>query len=223
MKTLFALFFSAATLVGFSQRAQQDLTPQDPKAQAILDALSNKAKSFSTFQADFEYTLKSDEVNETQRGSVMMKGQQKYKVKVAGQEVMSDGKTVWTYIPDAGELQISDLPAESDDEGNMMNPANAFHLYQKGFKYKYEGPATVDGVAVEVVKLFPINPEKKKFHTVIMNVNTQKNELVSVIVKTKDGSTYTYKLKNFKANIPLADSEFTFDESKAEDVIDLRD
>lgn len=208
-----------------AQKSEQELTPQDPKAKEILDALSNKAKGFKSFKADFEYTLvnKGEGINETQKGSVLMKGQNKYKLKIAGQEVTSDGQTVWTFIEDAKELQISDMPEESDEDGNLMNPANAFHMYQKGFKYKYEGKSTVGGIAVDVIRLYPMDPGKKNYHTITVNIDTEKMELVSMEVKGKDGNVYTYRLKNFQPNVPATDADFVFDESRAEDIIDLRE
>ena len=222
----FKLLLSCVLIVNtslFAQKSAEDTNPLDPKAKSVLDALSNKAKEYKSFSADFEYTLKSAEVNETQKGSVLMKGQNKYKVKIAGQEIVCDGKTVWTFIEDAKELQISDLPEESEEEGNLLNPANAFHMYQKGFKYKHDGTGTAEGRNVDIIKLFPVNPAKKNYHTIILNIDTEKMELVSVIMKGKDGNTYTYKLKNFKANIPITDADFVFDEKRADDIIDLRE
>jgi outer membrane lipoprotein carrier protein len=211
--------------LGISQHEEKDLNPQDPKAQEILDALSNKAAGYTSFSADFEYTLlnKSEGINETQSGSVTMKGKQKYKLEVAGQEIISDGETVWTFIKEVGELQISDVPEESEEDGNLMNPAYAFHMYKKGFKYRHEGTATIDGIEADVIKMFPMNPKGKNYHTVVVNIDKAKLELVSMVVKTKDGNEYTYRLKNFKSNIDVNDSDFEFDEDQADDIIDLRE
>jgi outer membrane lipoprotein-sorting protein len=209
----------------FAQKADADLTPKDPKAQEILDALSNKAKTYKSFSADFEYVLenKSEGINETQKGSVTMMGKDKYKLNVAGQQIVSNGSTVWTYIEDASEVQITDMPEATEDDGNLMNPANAFHMYKNGFKYQYVGKETVDGRSADVIKMFPTEPAKKPYHTIIVNVDQAKLELISMIVKNKDGNTYTYRLKNFKPNISVTAADFEFDESQADDVIDLRD
>ncbi|GAB4375646.1 MAG: hypothetical protein Kow0075_02140 [Salibacteraceae bacterium] len=214
-----------ATYTVTAQRSQDELNPQDPRAQEILDALSNKVKNYESFKADFEYTLvnKTEGINETQKGTVVMKGRDKYKLTVAGQEITSNGKTVWTFIKDVGEVQITDVPEEDDEEGNLMNPANAFHMYKKGFKYEYAGKATVDGQQVDVIKMYPMRPEGKSYHTIIVNVNTDKLELVSMEVKGKDGNVYTYKLKNFTPNVKVTDADFEFDESRADDIIDLRE
>ncbi|MEX2596196.1 MAG: outer membrane lipoprotein carrier protein LolA [Salibacteraceae bacterium] len=219
------LIFFMIGISAFSQREESDLNPKDPKAQEILDALSNKAKEFKSFSADFEYTLTNDgeSINETQKGSVKVKGNKKYQLNIAGQQITSNGETVWTFIEDVGELQISDMPEEDEEEGNIMNPSNLFHMYKKGFKYQYDGQATVDGKSAEVIRMFPVDPGSKPYHTVVVNVDKPNLELVSMIVKYKDGNIYTYRLKNFKSNINLTDADFEFDESKADDIIDLRE
>ena len=226
MKQLIAAMVMISSLqISFAQRAEEDLNPKDPKAQEILDALSNKASSFKSFSADFEYTLvnKNEGINETQKGSVVMMGKDKYKLNIVGQQIISNGETVWTYIEDVGEVQITDMPEEDEDDGNLMNPANAFHMYKNGFKYQYAGKETVDGMEADVIKLFPTDPGKRPFHTIIVNVDKPKLELISMVVKNKDGNTYTYRLKNFKSNIGVTTADFEFDESQADDIIDLRE
>lgn len=217
------MLLSSFTLV--AQTEDKDLNPKDPKAQKVLDALSQKAKEFKSFKADFEYTLESPDANETAKGSVLMKGQKKYKVNIAGREITCNGETVWTFVEDDNfsEVTIADLPEEDDEDGNMMNPANAFHMYKNGFKYRHDGTSTVDGTGVEIISMFPIDPGKKNYHTVILYIDTEKMELLKTVVKGKDGNEYTYRLKNFTPNVAVTDADFEFDESRADDVIDLRD
>lgn len=221
---LLTLFVAISSTL-FAQKTQEELNPKDPKAKEILDALSAKAGAYKSFKADFEYTLdnSAEKIHETQKGQVTMMGKDKYILKVAGQEIVSNGKTVWTFIADAKELQISDMPEESDQDGNMLNPANAFHMYKSGFNYSYAGKSNVDGRAVEQVKLFPTDPKGKRFHTIIMNIDNVKAELVNVIVKSKDGNVYTYRLKNFSPNISITADAFEFDENRADEIVDLRD
>ena len=58
---------------------------------------------------------------------------------------------------------------------------------------------------------------------IIVNVDKAKLELISMVVKGKDGNEYTYRLKNFTPNIDVSDSDFEFDEDRADDIIDLRE
>jgi outer membrane lipoprotein-sorting protein len=65
-----------------------------------------------------------------------------------------------------------------------------------------------------VVKLFPLDPAKKPFHTVVLTVDKAKTLPRSIQVLYKDGNVVTYTLKKFTPNVELADALFTFDNSK---------
>jgi outer membrane lipoprotein carrier protein len=71
-----------------------------------------------------------------------------------------------------------------------------------------------DGVAVQVVKLFPLDAGKKPFHTVVLTVDKNKTEPRSIQVLYKDGNIVTYTLTRFVPNTELADALFTFDKAK---------
>ena len=138
---------------------------QDAKAKGILDALSKKTKTYSSMQADFEYQMlnKKDGIDETQTGKLLSKGE-KYRLNIAGQIVISDGKSVWTILPDAEEVQLSDVPEENESE-EYISPNNILTLWEKGFKYKYDSEANLGGKAVDVINLYPIEAKEKSFHT----------------------------------------------------------
>lgn len=210
----------------FAQRTEEELNPKDPKAKEILDALSDKVKGYDSFSADFEYILvnKDAGINEKQVGSVQMKGEKKYRIDIDSREIVTDGESVWVFIKSVGELQISDMPEEGEDSENIMNPADAFHMYKNGFKYEHAGKATVDSKSADVIKMYPMDPGKKPFSSVTLNIDKAKLELISAVIKYKDGGTYTYRLKNFKANAALSNDFFEFDEDRddVEDIIDNR-
>jgi len=65
-----------------------------------------------------------------------------------------------------------------------------------------------------VVKLFPLEPAKKPFHTVILSVDKAKGQPRSVQVLYKDGNVVTYTMKKFTPNGEMADALFTFDKAK---------
>lgn len=202
--------------------AQENRNVKDPKAKAILDKLSATNKGYSSISADFIYKLenKADGIDEEQSGSILFAGE-KYKLIISGQEIISNGETMWTYIADADEVQISEVPEESDDE-MFMNPSKLFTIYESGFKYVYDKSETIDGKVVDVIKLYPENPDERSFHTIVINVLHEKNQIHSMVIKSKDGNIFSYELKKFSPNVSTNSATFEFDESKAGDVIDLR-
>ena len=68
----------------------------DPAAKKVLDDVSAKFKTYKTVQATFVYKVEdgNGKVMSTKTGTIWMKGT-KYKVVFGGQEIYSDGKTVW--------------------------------------------------------------------------------------------------------------------------------
>jgi outer membrane lipoprotein-sorting protein len=217
--TLICVFGLSTT---FAQSAET--TPKDPKAKAILDKLSEKTKAYTSMQADFDYHMENQKsgIDETQIGWVKIKGN-KYKISIAGQEITSDGKTMWTFLKEDKELQINNVPAEGEAEDEIFtSPSKLFTLYEKGFKYVYDGEEKIDGIVVDVIKLYPLNPKEKNYHTVKLYIDKTKIEMKRVTVMAKDGNKYTYTLKNLKTNAMLADNVFTVDPKIAKEVIDLR-
>ncbi len=118
--------------------ASQKVSAQnDPKAKEILLSVSKKVNGLKSLKADFSFSLvnAAGKVTDTKKGSFTMKGQ-KYHVMLNGQEIICDGKTVWTYNKDAKEVQVS---AYNPDE-QTISPAKLFtDFYDKEYKYSYKG------------------------------------------------------------------------------------
>lgn len=211
-------------LAAFAFLTVGQVSAQDAKAKAILDQLSKKNKAYTSIKADFSYNLnnKDQKINETQDGTIFIKGP-KYKLNIAGQEVISDGKTVWTYLKDAKEVQLQNPPDPSEEDA--LNPATIFTLYEKGFKYKFEGENTTAGKTIQTITLHPDDPKNKPYHTIKLEIDKGSQQVHALRVLGKDGNNYTYLIKNFSSNVNLPETTFTFNPAQhpGVDVIDLRE
>jgi len=117
---------------------------KDPKAQAILKEVSAKFKATKSLSASFKVTTLDQKTkkSDSRSGSIVLKGN-KYKLMLAGQEIYCDGKSAWTYLKEANEVQISG----ADDKTNGISPTNIFTIYENVFafdKSKYPGIEVVD-------------------------------------------------------------------------------
>lgn len=200
------------------------VSAQDVKAKGILDKLSTKAKTYTSMQADFEYIMsnEADDINEKQSGSLIVKGE-KYNLNIAGQKIISDGKTVWTILDEAEEVQINAVPEEDESE-DFVSPTKILTLWEKGFKYKYDKASTLNNNAVDIINLYPEGADDKSFHTIKLYVNQSKMEVDQIEIKGKDGTDFIYKINSFQVNETIPSSTFTFSTSNnpTYDVIDLR-
>lgn len=197
---------------------------QDAKAKAILDELSAKTKAYTSIKATFSYTLenKDQKIKETQEGTVTIKGN-KYKLEIAKQEVICDGKAVYTIIKEAKEVQINNMPDPNNTES--INPANIFTMYEKGFKNKFDGEKVEGGKTYQIISLFPTDPKGKQYHTVKLYIDKAAKQVNKILVFSKDGNNYTYQVKTFTPNAPVEDKIFTYNAAQHPkfEVIDLRD
>jgi outer membrane lipoprotein carrier protein len=195
---------------------------KDPKAKAILEKLSIKNKSYSTISAEFDYRLQAEDIDETKKGALLLKGN-KYIVNMVGQEIYFDEKYVWRWMPDVKEVTKDCAPDPEEESDNLLSPSNIFTVYEKGFKFSYKKEDVVNGRKAHVIYLYPEDADGKPYHTIIINVDIEKMEIISMEVRSKDGNVYTTTLTKFTPNVAANDADFTFDESKADEVIDLCD
>ncbi|MFN3404934.1 MAG: LolA family protein [Cytophagaceae bacterium] len=193
---------------------------QDPKAAAILDQVSKKYSSIASYKAKFTYTMESPGagINETSEGEIVVKGH-KFHLNMGGQEIINNGTTVWTYLKEANEVNISDYQPSDDD----ITPSRIFNMYKKGYKYTFLSEKTENGKVYEVIDLIP-EDRKTSFFKVRLEVNKKDKTLKSWTIFEKNGNRYVYSVKSFTPDFPVEDSFFNFDKSKYQgvEVIDLR-
>ncbi len=199
----------------------QNSESKDPKAKTVLDQVAKKFRSSSTLYCNFTYQLENKDqgINETQKGTFKLKGT-KYIILLEDYEIVSNSKTRWLYMKNVDEVQIEDATISAEAE-ELMNPSKIFALHEKGFKYKYIGKKNIDGKSCEMIKLFPEKASEKPYHSIVVYIDSN-HMLYKAKISTKDGNKYNYTINKATRNIAIDDSSFTFDESKASEVIDLR-
>jgi outer membrane lipoprotein-sorting protein len=192
----------------------------DPKALEILEAMSKKYKSYTSFEANITHTLTNevDGTREEMKGKITVKGD-KFRLVMDDQEIINNGTTVWTYLPAAKEVNIDNFNPDTDE----VNPTKIYDLYKKGFKYLFLEEQTENGVLCEVVDLVP---EKKdaQYFKIRMYISKKDKNIVSWTMFDKNQNRYKYTITRFTPNVAVADAFFTFDPKKypGVEIIDLR-
>jgi outer membrane lipoprotein-sorting protein len=192
----------------------------DPKALEILEAMSKKYKSYTSFEANITHTLTNevDGTREEMKGKITVKGD-KFRLVMDDQEIINNGTTVWTYLPAAKEVNIDNFNPDTDE----VNPTKIYDLYKKGFKYLFLEEQTENGVLCEVVDLVP---EKKdaQYFKIRMFISKKDKNIVSWTMFDKNQNRYKYTITRFTPNVAVADAFFTFDPKKypGVEIIDLR-
>lgn len=213
----FFVFLLSVSLIGLSVTTQA----QDAQANSILDKISRNFKTIKHLKADFSLTMNDAQgkPKDTHKGSFLMKGN-KYRVNMAGQQIICDAQNVWTYLPANKEVQVSAYnPAEQ-----TVSPEKLFSgSYNKEYKARYVGVRTVNGKKVEVIELIPI-AAAKGLAKVQLFVDKAASMITGGNIFEKNGASYTYTISGLNTSTAVADSEFTFDTKQhpGVEVIDLR-
>lgn len=202
-------FFFLFPLLAFSQ--------YDPKAEKILSEMSKKYKSFKTFKADFSYSMESPSAGNTEtiKGEIFVKAD-KFKLDLGNQEVINNGTTIWTYLKEENEVNVSNYEPDPND----ITPNNIYTIYQKGYKYLL----LEENTTTQVVDLIPEDKAKKVFK-IRISVNKKDKTIKNWKMFEKNGNRYTYSILKFIPNPPGVDDKFfIFDKTKYKgvEVVDLR-
>ena len=225
MKKLF--IFSVLSLLTTYTFAQKDAAAKD-----ILNKVSAKYRTYDVVKTDFDFTLENKQagITETQSGTLIAKskanrfrviiyGPQSAAKQEAAQEIISDGKTQWTYLKKDNEVQVNNV----DISGEGLNPAQIFTIYEHGYKYIYNGDTKVGGKSYQEIDLTP-DDINKSFFKVRLLIDKLKKQIYSALIFDKNGNHYTYTLKSFIPNPPVSENTFNFDPKahKGVEVVDLR-
>ena len=200
------LFLTLLVLLSFNSFGQ------DAKSQGILDKLSTKMKGQKSFYIEFTANIKNatNGSNESETGKGWVKGD-KFYASYGDNTIISNGIKSWTIVKEEKSVYETDAN-EAGDEG--MNPKKLMTIWESGFKNKYEKEDKLNNEVVHMIYLYPKNPAKVDYHTIILYISKTSNELKKAIMKAKDGTSMTYTLTKFQSNPTIEDSKFVFDIKK---------
>ena len=212
IRTLIVLFFFT-TVSAYTQT--------DKKAQEILNGLSSKYKTLKSLKATFTIVVENqgDKIKQEQSGTLSLK-ESKYKLQVAGQEIISDGKTRWTFVKDANEIQIDN---QKKDE-NAITPTNIFTIYEKGWLSKYLGEKKIKNITYQNIELVPLDTKSKNVFKVKLAIDKAQKTIASAVIYDKNGSIQTITVNKFTPNGANEEAIYIFNSTKypGSEVVDLR-
>src|SRR5258708_13249325 len=204
------LIFPLLTLITTYSIAQKSVE-KDAAAKAILNKVSEKYRTYDAVKTDFDFTLDNAQasVKETQTGTLLARSKaNKFRVTIyrpgtaakpdIAQEIISDGKTQWTYLKKDNEVQINNV----DNSGQGLNPAQIFTIYEHGYKYIYNGDTKIGGKVYQEIDLTP-EDINKSFFKVRLWIDKVKKQIFPALVFDKNGNHYTFTLPTFVQPIQL--------------------
>ncbi|MBL0027395.1 MAG: outer membrane lipoprotein carrier protein LolA [Saprospiraceae bacterium] len=192
----------------YSQGTMLSTRDNDPKAKSILDKLKKQYDSYKTMEVSFEMELElPGKKTELRKGIVIQDGKM-YQIKMEDQEIYSDTKTVWVYLKNNNEVQISDY--EESESSDVMSPKQMMSLYEKGdFIYSLIEERKVGKNVFADIEFKPVS-KKSDFTKMRLTVDKNSNKMISLRVFSRDGSKYLLKISDLKSNKKYDPAIFSF-------------
>lgn len=209
MKNIFTLLVTA--LLAISASAQSD-----PAAEQILDRVSEKTRSYDHIGIEFTYSIENPQSGlpkNTVDGSLIIGGN-KYRVELMGNIQMSNGQRIWRVIED--DMVIETMSANmNEDEG--LSPDKILTMHEEGYKVRLMEKRVIDGVELQVIRLYPENVKEVPYTHIDVMVDTKKNQLVHIVETGKNGTITTYSINSFNTNVTVDSFTFELDKKKYAD------
>ena len=192
----------------------------DANAVKLLKAVSKKYDQYNTMKMQVNLVIHDLEsgTKDNRKGTVLVKGD-KFRINTADQEIICDGKTIWTYLPDVNEVQINNF----DPRDEMLTPDRIFQLAESDFLCLLGDKYTSGGKTHQVVELIP-NDKSANYSKIKLHVETGGHSVAKAVVHDKSAIRYTYQVNGFNGNVSLSDGQFRFrkEDHPGVDIIDLR-
>ena len=183
-------------------------------AEDFLNKVIEKNKSYNDISIIFNYRYgNSEDVSEKMKGFAYMKGEA-YLLKMDGQEMISDGTTLWTYLIDEQEVMISEV-----SEDNNNSPLAIINSFSENVDVNFEHCSNAD-----LTHIFIKEKEETTFKSISLYVKNEDLKIHEIDIHNLDGSYLIYSIESFHTNQNLPDSMFFFDEKihPNVEVIDMR-
>lgn len=210
LRKLFTIIFLIMlSLGGFAQRS----------ADALLKTVADKTRSYQNLRVDFTYRMINERagINESTSGTLFLNGEA-YKLTMDGQIVISDGKTVWTYLRESNEVMISNAEAGED----VFTPSSLLTSYFKDFASSFVNERQNAAKGLKTIELKP--KSGKKFSKIQLGIHEARQELVNMAIFDSGGNTFRYELSKMAPNQVIAKDFFRFNakDFPGVEIIDMR-
>lgn len=193
--------------------ATQAATAQN-NAETLIRLMINQLKSHKNVEMDFTYQTSPDGKTFTaaENGKSWVQGQA-YKIEMADQQTISDGKSIWTYLIEDEEVMVSNAT-----EGSDNTPLKLLTSLDESYV------ATLTNMDTQGIATIELANPKGQYKRVTLRFDTKKTSLKSADIYIEDGSKLIINVDKMKFDQELDDKFFTFDAKKHPnvDVIDMR-
>lgn len=181
---------------------------------AIARHAAEVYRGLTSFRADFVQVIDDSMLGQmTTRGHLLQSGTSKLSMRFtdpSGDALVMDGAALWVYTPSTTPRQVLKLPLPS---GPTFGPnVLAWLLDDPVGRYRvtYVRPDYLDGSAVDVIRLEPIDTSLP-FSRAVLWLGREDALPHRLELRERSGTVRTLTLSRIRTNQPVTDDSFRFD------------
>ena len=191
---------------------------QAQSARSVLDATAARMTQSGGIRAQFKATQFRGTTPESESSGTMLISGRKFQMKTSDIFTWFDGRTQWSMLTNANEVNVSE---PTDEELAAMNPSALINKNKKGYDYSLR-KSSLRGKLTYEVRLVAKN-KKASFTEIYVDVDQATYNPLCFRAK-QNGNWLRLSIISFATNQSAQDSDFTFPHMEYPDaeVIDLR-
>lgn len=175
----------------------------------IIDRLQQKYEEIESFTADFQQTVESRGIVQTESGIVMMKkpGLMYWEYRDPKEKYfVADGEKIYFYVPQDNQVLISRMDLEETDSPLLFLLGRGD--IRRDFEFEIDEAATPDtGMDSVLIRLTPREPHPE-FSELLLSISPETFLIQKLTVVEPIGQLNEYKLTGFTVNKPIPDDQF---------------
>lgn len=191
--------YSLLLLAGISGLNAQKI---DAKAQQLLEAVSKNYKAKKNLYFKFTYETGSGKASQKQTG-IFYSTPTQYRLNIMGNEQIFDGKKIYNISKEDQEITI----AKPNGSEKALSPINYLEEYKKGYTVAYNGK----NGGWEKITLTP--NKENGIQKVVLLINAAKKRVEKIIQTSSKNEVTAIAITQYKENLSLNASVFSFDRS----------
>jgi len=203
-------------------RAPEDLHTAETvtgKMRQRLDGVQSLAARYTVTT----YAAVLESRSETEGNLYLQRDRNRLRLEEAGQIIVSDGETLWTYVPGNRQIIVSPGGEEGSESGpgRTGRPDDFIFNYSNHYLYALEGREPVDGMTCSLLRLTAVEPADG-----IPDLRIwvdEENWLTRKVTYTDDmGSETILRFMDYRLNEKLAPGLFEMTAPEGVEWVDLR-
>ena len=174
----------------------------------LLKSVQSKYNSINTLTVNF---AKSSGSKEDFSGKLYLKKENKLRIELKNNTIISDGETFWNYNKKENKVIINNYDSEEPTELSLNN-----------FIQVYPSKSNVTSGEEGNYKTLTLEPKTSDLNFNQAKLYINNDNLVEKVQIDSNSGESTITLSGYKLNQDIPDSEFTYSPAKGIKVIDLR-